>query len=575
MSLETLLDQVREVYDIVEVVSNYVTLKKVGRNYLGFCPFHSEKRPSFTVSPEKQIFKCFGCNAGGDVVTFYMKIKGITFREALLELAEKAGLSIEKQSIGERKEKNELVEFNYKIAKFYHQLLFIHSSSEIARYYLKERGVSEETIRNFLIGFAPFEGRILASYLRSSEADFKKAEEVGLVKKIEDGSYLDLFRGRIVFPIFNVKGECVGFGGRTLEKEVEPKYLNTPESKVYRKSEILYGLYQAKEFLKKENEGFVVEGYFDFLSLWEKGIRNVVASCGTALTEKHIKILKSLTNNWNIFYDGDVAGRKAALRTISLFLKESILPKVVTLPEGEDPDSWVRNQNLDVYSLKERINSLTLEATFFVFEFFKKDFLKNPSQVFKEFIEIFKPVTHPIIKNKIIKDLSFYLEIPENEIRKLFSTQENWLSKAETFTLSEERGENVLKIISQFLVNFPEYFSELISSGLLTFLEDFLDSIYAQFLIQFYEEYKSKKRNLELWENIQFQEVISELLLAPPFEKPEEVLSQIKEYLIKQTKKKEIKKIAENLRLLEIKGKKEEIEKYLWFVKSSLNYNNC
>lgn len=571
MSLENLLDQVREAYDIVEVISSYLSLKKVGRNYLGFCPFHSEKKPSFTVSPEKQIFKCFGCNAGGDVVTFYMKIKGITFREALLELAEKAGLAIEKRNIVERKRESELVEFNYKIAKFYHQLLFIHSSSEVALSYLKERGLSEDTIKTFLIGFAPFEGRILASYLRSSEENFKKAEELGLIKKVDDGSYLDLFRGRIIFPIFNIKGECIGFGGRTLEKEVEPKYLNTPDSKVYKKSETLYGLYQAKEFLKKEKEGFVVEGYFDFLSLWEKGIKNVVATCGTALTEKHVKILKSLVNNWNIFYDGDLAGKKATLRTISLFLKESILPRVVVLPEGEDPDSWIRNLNLDSSSLREKINSSIVEATTFTFEFFKKDFLKNPSQVFKEIVEIFKSVEDPILKNKIIKDLSFHLEIPENEIRKTLYSQNQLSKKIEAFTSSEGKGENVLRIISQFLVNFPEYFSELILSGLFTFLEDFTDSNYAQFLIHFYKELESQTRNLEFWESIQFQEILSELLLAPPFENPKEVLSQIKEYLVKQVKKKEIRKIAESLKCLEIKGEKEEIRKYLWFLKSSIN----
>lgn len=573
MSLETLLDQVRNTCDIVEVVSSFVNLKKAGRNYVGFCPFHSESKPSFTVSPEKQIFKCFGCNSGGDVVTFYMKIKGLSFREALLELAEKAGLKVEKQFSSEKEKtrEKELVEFNYRVAKFYHQLLFIHSSSEIALSYLRTRGLREETLKTFLIGFAPFEGRVLASYLRGREEDLKKAEELGLIKKAEDGSYLDLFRGRIVFPIFNSKGECIGFGARALEKDIEPKYLNTPDSKIYKKSEALYGLYQAKEFIKKEQEGFIVEGYFDFLSLWEKGIKNVVASCGTALTEKHLKILKPLAKNWNLFYDGDLAGKKATLRTISLFLKESLLPKIVVLSEGEDPDSWIRGFSLDTFSLKKEITSYTVEATTFVIEYFKKDLLKNPSQVFKEIVEIFKPVEDPILKSKIVKDLSAYLEIPENEIWKSLSNTKSLFEKKESYFMSEEKEECFLKVISQFLVNFPEYFPELISRGLLTLLEDFADSIYAQFLVYFYEEFRLKRRIFELWENSKFQEIFSELLLAPPFENPEEVFSQIKDYLVKQVKKREIKKIVENLRHLEVKGKKEEIERYLWLVKNSLN----
>ncbi|MCS7278860.1 MAG: DNA primase [Thermodesulfobacteriaceae bacterium] len=573
MSLDTLLDQVRNTYDIVEVVSSFVNLKKAGRNYVGFCPFHSESKPSFTVSPEKQIFKCFGCNSGGDVVTFYMKMKGLSFREALLELAEKAGLVVEKKFSLEKEKirEKELVEFNYRVAKFYHQLLFIHSSSELALSYLRTRGLREETLKTFLIGFAPFEGRVLASYLRGREEDLKKAEELGLIKRVEDGSYLDLFRGRIVFPIFNSKGECIGFGGRALEKDIEPKYLNTPDSKIYKKSEALYGLYQAKEFIKREQEGFIVEGYFDFLSLWERGIKNVIASCGTALTEKHLKILKPLAKNWNLFYDGDLAGKKATLRTISLFLKESLLPKIVVLPEGEDPDSWIRSFSLDIFSLKKEITSYTVEAMSFVIEYFKKDLLKNPSQVFKEIVEIFKPIEDPILKSKIVKDLSFYLEIPENEIWKSLSNTKGLSEKRESSFMSEEKEEYFLKVISQFLVNFPEYFPELISRGLLTLLEDFADSIYAQFLVYFYEEFKLKRRIFELWENSKFQEIFSELLLAPPFENPEEVFSQIKDYLVKQVKKREIKKIVENLRLLEIKGKKEEIERYLWLVKNSLN----
>ncbi|PMP95005.1 MAG: DNA primase, partial [Thermodesulfobacterium geofontis] len=361
MPFENLFEEVKNSYDIVEVISSYVRLKRVGKNFVGFCPFHSEKIPSFVVSPEKQIFKCFGCGAAGDVVTFYAKIKALSFKEALLELAEKAGIQVDKKFFIEKKKEKNLAELNYKIAKFYHHLLYFHSSSEDAKKYLEERGLSEETIKTFLLGFAPNDGRVLAGYLRNSSEDLTKGEELGLIKRTSDGSYIDLFRGRIIFPIFNLKGECVGFGARALDKEIEPKYLNTPESKLFKKSEILYGLYQAKEFIKKKNLGILVEGYFDFLSLWEKGIKNVVATCGTALTENHVKLIKAFTENWVIFYDGDLAGKKAALRAISLFLKEGILPKCITISEEEDPDSWVRKQKLEGENLENKIEELIVD----------------------------------------------------------------------------------------------------------------------------------------------------------------------------------------------------------------------
>jgi len=420
MSFEDLFEEIKNSYDIVEVISSYVRLKKVGKNFVGFCPFHSEKIPSFVVSPEKQIFKCFGCGAAGDVVTFYTKIKGLSFKEALLELAEKAGISVDKKFFVEKKKEKSLTELNYKVAKFYHHLLYFHSSSKEAREYLEQRGINEETIKNFLLGFAPQDGRVLAGYLRNSSEELAKGEELGLIKRTSDGSYIDLFRGRIIFPIFNLKGECVGFGARALDKDAEPKYLNTPESKIFKKGEIFYGLYQSKEAIKKENLGLLVEGYFDFLSLWEKGVKNVVATCGTALTESHVKLMKTFTENWIILYDGDLAGKKATLRAISLFLKEGILPRCVILPEEHDPDSWTRKEGLEGETLKRKIEEISVDAITFVINFYKEEYKLNPSKAFKEIMEVFKLTKDPFLRNRIARELSFYLGIPENEVLKYF-----------------------------------------------------------------------------------------------------------------------------------------------------------
>ena len=581
MPLEDLFEQVKAHYEIVEFISNYVRLKKVGRNYIGFCPFHSEKVPSFVVSPEKQIFKCFGCGAGGDVIAFYMKIKGSSYKEALLELAEKAGIEVDKKVFKERKKTQELVELNYKIAKFYHNLLYFHSESQKAKEYLKERGISENTIKEFLIGFAPDEGRVLASYLRSSERDFSKIEKTGLVRKNTDGSFIDLFRSRIIFPIFNIKGECVGFGGRSLDPDIEPKYLNTPETRIYKKSEILYGLYQAKEFIKKEKEGILVEGYFDFLSLWEHGIKNVVATCGTALTEKHVKILRSFTENWIIFYDGDSAGKKATLRAISLFLKEGIIPQCVMISEEDDPDSWVRKVNLKGEELKNEIKKYLMDAIPFVMKCYEKEYLKNPSSVFKEIIEIFSSVEDPLLKNKIARDLSFHLNISETDILKSLST-----FKTKSFSLVKEnssenslkslsqstKDDHSLRIIAQFLINYPEKLPELEETGLLELLREKEDSLYIRFLQTLIENIKNGNLIMDYVPDPKFQEILSDIILAPPFDEDiEEVLNQIKNYIINECKRIKLKKLIKNVKTLEIEGKKEEVEKYLWILKNSLH----
>jgi len=571
MPLEDLFEEVKKSYDIVEIVSSYVRLKRVGRNFVGFCPFHSEKVPSFVVSPEKQIFKCFGCGVAGDVVAFYTKIKGISFKEALLELAEKAGITVDKKCFVEKKKEKDLAELNYKVAKFYHNLLYFHSSSEEAKNYLKERGISEETIKYFLLGFAPPDGRVLAGYLRNSSEELTKGEELGLIKKTSDGSYIDLFRERIIFPIFNLRGECVGFGARALNKDVEPKYLNTQESKIFKKSEILYGLYQAKEFIKRENQGILVEGYFDFLSLWERGIKNVVATCGTALTEAHVKLLKNFTENWIIFYDGDLAGRKATLRAISLFLKEGILPKCGLLPEEDDPDSWVRKQELKNEELKKKIEEQTVDAISFVIDFFKEEYRENPSKTFKEMMEVFKFTEDPFLRNRIARELNFSLGIFESEIFKYFTKNTYTKEKIDEVIEKQDSRETLfLKKISQFLINYPECYNELEASGLSEFAEAYSTVVYGRFLKYLIEEFKKGNTEIEYIPDLEFQEILSDLLLEPPFENKEEALCHIKEYIKKELAKRDIKKITENLKLLQMKGSKGEIEKYLWILKSSL-----
>lgn len=575
MVLQEIYERVKESYNIVEVVANYVKLKKVGRNFVGLCPFHSEKTPSFVVSPEKQIFKCFGCGEAGDVITFYMKINGISFKEALVELAEKIGIYVEERIFIEKKKEEELIELNYKVAKFYHSLLFFYKEKNEAWDYLKDRGIDEETAKVFMLGFAPPEGRVLCGYLRNLKGDLKLGEELGLVRKSQDGSYVDLFRYRIIFPIFNLKGECVGFGGRTLSKEEEPKYLNTPDSKIYKKSEVLYGLYQAKEFIKKERTGFIVEGYFDLLSLWIKGIKNVVATCGTALTSQHVKLLKNLAENWIILYDGDEAGKKATLRAISLFLKEGILPKCILLPEGEDPDSFTRKSKEPLEKFLKILEELSVDAISFVIKFYEKDFKLYPSKIFQEIVEIFKEIEDPFLKRQVVRELSSRLDISEGELLKALTQKRYALILREkslehqTFDseMVETSEDGCLKIIAQYLINYPEDLEVLEEVGLTKYLE-FTSSKYSKFLKTLIEEIKKDPKKIHLVSDQDFQTFLSDILFNPPFEDRKEVLHQIKDFILKELTKLELKKMIENLKILQTKGSKEEIEHCLFLLKN-------
>ncbi|MFN3504882.1 MAG: DNA primase [Caldimicrobium sp.] len=568
---KNLFEEIKNRFEIVSFISQFVNLKKVGRNYVGHCPFHAEKTPSFTVSPEKQIFKCFGCGAAGDLVTFYMKFKGLEFKDALYELAEKAGVKIDKSYFIEKKREKEEVELNFKVAKIYQNFLWNHPSGEPARRYLKERGLSEETAKAFYLGYAPPEGRVLASLLRAQKIDLDFACMAGLLKREKDGAYLDLFRDRLLFPIFNEKGECVGFGGRAINAEVEPKYLNTPESSVYKKSEILYGLFQSKDYIKKEGLGIIIEGYFDFLSLWERGIRNIVATCGTALTAKHIQKLKLFAEELVLFFDGDKAGRLATVKAISIIAKEGMLPRIISLSEDLDPDSFVQKSTLKVEELREVLLKEKLIDTFtFLKEFYAEELKRNPQQVLKAYFEIFKGISEPILLNKISREIAFLFNIPETEV--LLQLKKEATISISSIPSKERESEfhERMKIIAQYVVNYPEEISLLEEKDFMELLSEEPKSVYHDFLIEFIKRRPMKEDLFFVFPEEHYQEILSDLLFAPPFEDKNLVLQEIKSFIKKELKRRELRKICENLRALEKMGKKEDIENFLFRLKERL-----
>ena len=339
------IEEIKSRVDIVELASEYLTLKKAGRNYLGLCPFHQEKTPSFTVSREKQIFYCFGCGEGGNVITLLMKMANKSFPEAIQYLAEKTGVLLPVRTFGrDSREKDslhdEILRLNARAAQFFARQLS-SPGGRTPRDYLQKRAVTEDIVRQFRMGYAPDAWRSLADDIEGGGLSLKMAEQAGLVIAGKEGGGYDRFRGRLMFPIENPFGEIVAFGGRILG-EGEPKYLNSPESPVYSKGKNLYGLNKAKEAIRRKGFCLMVEGYFDVISLWNAGVCNVVATLGTALTRDHLELLRRYTQDVVALFDPDTAGRKALDRSLELFLGANMRARALILPDGCDPDDFVK-----------------------------------------------------------------------------------------------------------------------------------------------------------------------------------------------------------------------------------------
>lgn len=354
---EEQISEVSRAADIVEMISESVRLKKAGKNYVGLCPFHSEKTPSFTVSPEKQMFYCFGCGAGGNVFHFLMKQEGISFPEAVRMVAIRYGIELDEAMLSptgqeKRSERDQLFRIN-EMARDYFCDRFHHiAAGKDARAYLKRRGFTENTIETFHMGYAPSGWDHLLRYFQKQKVARNLLLRSGLIVESSKykGRFYDRFRDRIIFPILNTRQQVIGFGGRVMDDAL-PKYLNSPETPVYNKRGSLYGFHASRSGCRSEDTIYIVEGYFDFLALWQHGIRNTVATLGTALSPEHMLMLKGAGRNLVLVYDSDAAGIKAAFRCVDLFLKnlpiktetseKNMEPRILILPEGYDPDSYV------------------------------------------------------------------------------------------------------------------------------------------------------------------------------------------------------------------------------------------
>jgi len=344
-------EEIRRVADIVELVGQFVQLKKAGRNFVGLCTFHAEKDPSFTVNAERQTFHCFGCKKGGDIFAFWMEYHNATFPEALRDLAERYNVTISDNfdpSAGKEKaaQKKTLLNINEKATVYFERILKHASKGKAGRDYLYDRSISRETVIEFRLGYAPDEWDGLVGILRDHKLDLDMGVQAGVIIPKKNGGYYDRFRGRIIFPIFDLRQQVVGFGGRVLDNSL-PKYVNTPETPIFHKGEFLYGLHASYKAIRDKSRAVIVEGYMDWLALKNQGLDEVVATLGTALTARHVRRLKGYAREAIIVFDSDEAGKAAVLKSLPIFSNEGLPAKAVVLPDGHDPDSFVNANGLE------------------------------------------------------------------------------------------------------------------------------------------------------------------------------------------------------------------------------------
>lgn len=477
-------EKVREVAErlsIVEVVSDYVPLRRAGSNFLGLCPFHAEKTPSFNVNPAREIFHCFGCGAGGNAFSFIMKIEGLSFPEAVKLLARKTGIEIEERQLtpSEIKSQDEYAQFrqiNDLTTSYYRSVLLNSQEGEPARQYLGKRSVEPDISDAYRLGFAPDRRDGLVKHLKNNGVDLDTALKLGIVRKSDAGWY-DLFRNRLIFPIRDARGQVIAFAGRVLDAAL-PKYINSPESPLYHKSSVLFGLDMALPSIRTGNSVIIVEGYFDHLALYRAGVQNVVATCGTALTSAHTGLIKRHAERVYTLFDSDNAGKKATIRSMELFLEQRIPAYVISLPAGDDPDSFLAAHQAEEFAaLRDKARP--------AFEYFVRSLLADTPpdsvdskvRIIDDIVPRFRKIADSVERDLYEKEICRLLGITTHAFRKrmgggTLSHQEAPVNQSNTMQPSD----NIQDTLLALLLNYPEARGEIVRSGLDTiFSDDYLE----------------------------------------------------------------------------------------------------
>ncbi|MBI4394905.1 MAG: DNA primase [Candidatus Omnitrophica bacterium] len=466
---DQVVDQVQSLNDIVEIISAYIPLKRAGRNFKANCPFHNEKTPSFIVNPDKQIFHCFGCGVGGDVFSFLMKYEQMNFPEALKRLAERVHVTLPEPKSSSPRERS-LIDRVYQIcsaaADFYRANLKHAEIGKQAREYLAKRDFGAEEMNTFSLGFAMGEWRTLYEFLSKKGFQEQELLRSGLIVRSAQGSPYDLFRNRIIFPILNAQGKVIAFGGRVMGDEM-PKYLNSPETPIFRKRKEMYSLHLAKRAIASSEVRriLIVEGYLDSIRLYSSGFQNVVATLGTSLTQEHVQVLKRYADEAVVLFDGDKAGEQASLRGLEIFLEEGMGVKVLCLPKGFDPDDFIRSKGREAMAelLKQAQDVFDFKLQVLMGRYNKADSM-GLLKITSEFLDTFSKIKNPVLVDRYLRKLAVTLGVEESSLRselnKLKSRQGSLKSirpvlKSQT---PEEKSEpQVEKLLLGLMFHYPPY----------------------------------------------------------------------------------------------------------------------
>ena len=557
---EETIERIRNTADIYDVVAQYVDLKKRGRNFFGLCPFHPEKTPSFSVAPDKQIFHCFGCGAGGNVFSFIVEHEKISFIEAVQQLGQKYGIEVDYQSGPSNKIFSSLYDVHDLAVKLYHSILFSEKGKS-ALDYLHNRGLTDDTIKTYQIGFAPDSWDTLSNTIKPSS--FKDAiyEKTGLFIKTDRG-WRDRFRSRVMFPIYHQSGKAIAFGGRIFNRDDPAKYLNSPETPLYRKSEVFYGLHKTRDSIRKFSTAILVEGYTDFLQLVQLGIPNVVALSGTALGINHANQIRKFASKVYLAYDGDDAGVNATLRAGYVLFQAGVEPLVIPMPNDKDPDDWVREEGVNAF--QEAMGS---SISLLLFHLQKKD-VKNlsatdRSRIVKEILKEISLINDGIIRDDLLKSLSQELQLDEVEVFRLFNSQtgmkkvradsEQSNTKDQPFTNTMQKAQ--LEIIRAIAFNFDEVYPSM--KNIIDF-QIFDEPILQKIGLLLIKDKKSKDLSaiIDQFENMDEKRLVSEILFDEvSSDDPQLIIKECFSTINKKLIKDQIKQARIKIRELESSGK--------------------
>jgi len=557
---EETIERIRNTADIYDVVAQYVDLKKRGRNFFGLCPFHSEKTPSFSVAPDKQIYHCFGCGAGGNVFSFIVEHEKISFIEAVQQLGQKYGIEVNYQSGPSNKIFSSLYEVHDIAVKLYHNILF-SEKGKAALDYLHNRGLNDDTIKTYQIGFAPDSWDTLSNTVKPSSFKDAVYEKTGLFIKTDRG-WRDRFRSRIMFPIYHQSGKAIAFGGRIFNSDDPAKYLNSPETPLYRKSEVFYGLHKTRDSIRKFSTAILVEGYTDFLQLVQLGIPNVVALSGTALGINHANQIRKFASKVYLAYDGDDAGVNATLRAGYVLFQAGVEPLVIPMPNDKDPDDWVREEGVSAF--QEAMGS---SMSLLLFHLQKKD-VKNlsatdRSRTVKEILKEISLINDGIIRDDLLKSLSQELQLDEVEVFRLFNSQtgmkrvradsEQSNTKDQPFTNTMQKAQ--LEIIRAIAFNFDEVYPSM--KNIIDF-QIFDEPILQKIGLLLIEDKKSKDLSaiIDQFENMDEKRLVSEILFDEmSSDDPQLIIKECFSTIKKKLIKDQIKQARIKIRELESSGK--------------------